>query len=278
MMGPLGGGDGLLGSGRGSDASDPWLDLPRIDQADFPWRRLNLVADAASWIGVVGGLLGIGATTYTALRVKDIERFRAQLHGEGYEHEIRFARLQENRVDVIADLYQKLVDAEGAFANWVHPLQEGDEDVQAKKVEAVAQAGNEFSKAFRYARIWLEEDLCERIDSVNRKFIEVWVEFGDPSIKAALPQRERMEYWRKSWKTISEDIRSLRREIEARFRTLLALTLAPQPPPRHQSERLSGEDPCCDSHASPGRSRNTAPGLLGRRLFSLGTGRSSTST
>jgi hypothetical protein len=182
------------------------------------------MADVATWIGVVGGLLGVGTATYTAFRVKDIERFRAQLHAEGYEHEIRFARLQEKRVDVIAGLYRRLVDAEDAFTDWVHPLQEGSNEVQAEKVAKVAEAGREFSSTFRYARIWLEEDLWERIESVNRKLVEVWVEFGDPNIKAALGQPERMKTWMKSWKTVTEDIQSLRREIEGRFRTLLGVT------------------------------------------------------
>jgi hypothetical protein len=66
------------------------------------------MTDAATWIGTIGGALGIIATGYTALRVKSIERFRAQLQAEEYEHQIRFAGLHERRMVVIADVYEKL--------------------------------------------------------------------------------------------------------------------------------------------------------------------------
>lgn len=84
-------------------------------------RRVN---DALAWLGVIGGVAGGAAAFYTATRARSIERYRAQLKAEGYEHEVRFARLHERRVDVVADLYIKLVRAERAFASWVHILQE----------------------------------------------------------------------------------------------------------------------------------------------------------
>jgi hypothetical protein len=61
------------------------------------------VNDALVWLGVIG-VAGGAAAFYTATRAKSIERNRAQLKAEGYEHEVRFARLHERRVDVVADL------------------------------------------------------------------------------------------------------------------------------------------------------------------------------
>ena len=61
--------------------------------------------DGQGWIAVIGGLIGAAGGTYTALRWRAIENYRAKLKSEGYEHEVRFAGLQEKRIGIIADLY-----------------------------------------------------------------------------------------------------------------------------------------------------------------------------
>src|SRR5437763_16755984 len=119
--------------------------------------------DWPGWIGVVGGSIGVAAGAYAALSARSIEHLRAKLKSEAYEHDVRFARLHEKRVDVIADLYAKLVIAEGGFASWVSPIQLAHEPSQQEKGLMAAEAGNEFVKTFLRNRIWLDEDLVKSI-------------------------------------------------------------------------------------------------------------------
>lgn len=41
------------------------------------------MADLFAWVGVAGGVAGGAAAFYTAVRVRSIERYRAQLKAEG---------------------------------------------------------------------------------------------------------------------------------------------------------------------------------------------------
>ena len=175
--------------------------------------------DVTATVSVVAGLVAAGSAAYTVFRTRALEAYRAELAAEGHEHEIRFARLHERRVDVIATLYDKLVKAEGAFGAFVHPVQEGGVEAQQERGQEAAAAGNDFSLFFRSNRIWLEQDLCDQIDALNRELIKVYYEFTAHPPEAG-PE---LKVWHKSWKSLSEEIPPLRDEIEHRFRILLGV-------------------------------------------------------
>lgn len=182
--------------------------------------------DALAWLGVIGGVAGGAAALYTATRANSIERYRAQLKAEGYEHEVRFARLHERRVDVVADLYIKLVRAERAFASWVHLLQEAGEPSMEEKGSIAGDAFNDFRTFFLEHRIWLEEDLCDRIALLDRELFTSFIDFttyrrDDPNV-----HKEYMEKWMATWKKTQEDIPALRQRIERQFREMLGVVRA----------------------------------------------------
>jgi hypothetical protein len=181
------------------------------------------MADALAWLGTAGGILGGAAAAYTAVRVRSIERYRAKLRSEGYEHEVRFGRLHEKRVEIIADLYRKLVDAEAAFASWVSPLQEAGEHPMTEKAQRAADAGSEFRMSFLRNRIWLDRDLCDQIGAFDRKLYETFVKFTTYHPDDPLTKKEYLEGWMKAWKTVSEQVPSLRDQIEERFRKMLGV-------------------------------------------------------
>jgi hypothetical protein len=67
--------------------------------------------------------------------------------------------LHERRVEVIADLYRKLVQAERAFGSWVSPLQEAGELSMQEKAGSAGDAFNVFRTFFLENRIWLDRAL-----------------------------------------------------------------------------------------------------------------------
>lgn len=174
-------------------------------------------------IGAVGGLLGGAAAAYVALRRKAIEKYVAELDRVSYEHEVVFSRLHERRVEVVADLYRKLVDAVNAFGSWVRPLQMGGEPSMKEKAELAAKAGEEFQTSFLRARIWLDEDLCERLDAFSGELHEAFVTFTTYDPDDPNTHTERLQSWKSAWDKVSQDVPPLRREIESRFREMLGV-------------------------------------------------------
>jgi hypothetical protein len=152
-----------------------------------------------------------------------IEKYVAELNRVSYEHEVVFSRLHERRVEVIAGLYTKLVDAEVAFGSWVRPLQLAGESPMDEKAKTAMQAGNEFQDAFLRSRIWLDEDLCKRLEALNKAIYEVFVDFT--TYKADDPQTAiaHREAWKRSWDRMNEDVAGIRREIESGFRDMLGV-------------------------------------------------------
>lgn len=185
------------------------------------------MADLLAWLGVAGGVAGGAAAFYTAIRARSIERYRAKLKTEGYEHEIRFARLHERRVEVVAELYRKLVESERAFAAWVSPLQEAGEPSKGEKGRVAAEAGNAFRSLFLENRIWLDEELCAQIADFDRHLFETSVRFTTYSPDDPLSRTEYLEAWKKAWDRVREDVPPLRELIERRFREMLGVVGPP---------------------------------------------------
>ena len=99
----------------------------------------------------------------------EIEKLRASLQEVSTEHQIRFAKLHEQRAVVIADLYTRLVHARTAAARFI--LQD------VRNVEVAAETNKKMLDLFGFItlnRIYLPESACELVDqfeSTLRKFV-----------------------------------------------------------------------------------------------------------
>lgn len=173
-------------------------------------------------VGTLGGILGGLAAIYTAVRFRSIEQYRARLRAEGYEHEVRFARLHERRLEKIDDLYRKLVDAERAFGFWRHPLQLAGEPTMDEK-GAAAAAANAFRQTFVYSRIWLDEDLVQRIGELDRELFVQFINLTTYRQDDPRTQAEHMKLWQPAWKKMESEVPKLREAIEHRFREMLGV-------------------------------------------------------
>jgi hypothetical protein len=85
-----------------------------------------------------------------------IEKLRAALHETATGHQIRFAKLHEERAKVIKDLYQRLIQARADAAQYVL----GD----ARKRELAIETTQKVMELFRFItenRIFLPSKVCE---------------------------------------------------------------------------------------------------------------------
>jgi hypothetical protein len=181
---------------------------------------MNEAMDWPAWIGAVGGLIGGISAGYVLLQRRSIERYVHELDRVSYEHEVVFSRLHERRVDVIADLYAKLIDAQRAFGTWTHPLQASNED-QKQKGQAAFEAGKGFEETFVHNRIWLDEDLCAQLDRFNRTLYEAFVDFTTFDADDPRTKSDHLHQWQAVIKRLEDEVQPLRVAVEKRFREML---------------------------------------------------------
>jgi hypothetical protein len=181
--------------------------------------------DIQGWIGVVGGLAGSAALVYTASRSKAIEGYKAALRKQGFEHETRFARLHEKRVEVIAELYARLVRAEASVAAYVDPIEMSGGPTKDELAAKADEYHVEFIRFFSENRLWLDESLERQFEA----FIEAIVKPGISFSVFRLHDRGSVEYfkrWNEAWQAVSTDVPVLRKAIETRFREMLGVAEA----------------------------------------------------
>jgi len=173
------------------------------------------------WVGVVGGVLGGLAALYTAVRYRAIERYRAQLKAEGFEHEIRFARLHEQRMEVIANLHESIIEAERAFNDWTHPAHFAGQPPKDELGSIAAAKGKDLRRQIRASRIWLDADVLLEVDKLDETFHRVFVRFT--TFDAELHRSEYLDAWQEVWEDMSSEVPFVRMMIEERFREMLGV-------------------------------------------------------
>jgi hypothetical protein len=169
----------------------------------------------------VGGLAGGVAAVYVAIRAPAIERLRAVLQREGVEHQVRFTRLHERRVEVVGDIYRNLVRAERAMGSWTRPLQMAGEPSWEEKGKDAVEAAATFVQHFEENRIWLEADLCAQVQKVASGLYVAYVDFT--TYRREDYSDERLKAWQKAWMSVSQEVPATREQIEDRVRELLGV-------------------------------------------------------
>src|SRR5439155_3901458 len=178
-------------------------------------------------VGLAGGLLGGVSLAYTAVRYKTIEGYKAELQRQGFEHQTRFARLHERRVEVVSELYRQLARTESAVMAFVHPLEMAGEPSKEDLGREAQESSGEFGRYFRENRIWLDEDLIDQVEGLQRRMNEAGIKFGMYLSHGRQGGDDRyFDQWAGAWEIISKDVPPLRHSIEVRFRVMLGIAQA----------------------------------------------------
>jgi hypothetical protein len=162
----------------------------------------------------------------SSVLAKDIEKFKADLHAAAVEHQVRFSKLHQKRVEVLAQLYKLLVEANWQAATFVSPMQwAGDPNKKTQYATAV-KAIAEYFRFFDKHRIWRPARLCDPLEAFAKQLrsptihLGVYVGIEHPTENTL---KERGEVWAKAWESVERDIPKLRTAIEAEFRELLSV-------------------------------------------------------
>ncbi len=143
----------------------------------------------------------------------EIERLKSGLAVAAFEHQTRFSRLHDRRVEVLAGVYSRLVLAQRAFQSLTAPFQAAGEPPVDEKWPIAAERGNDFIEFFETNRIWLPPDICYSIAELNAALLGASGDFR--------MREQGVQYWSQAWKTVSETVPAIRKSIEERARDLI---------------------------------------------------------
>ena len=176
--------------------------------------------DLSTYFGLPGFLAAVMLGWFNFRNQRKIEKLKTDLR----EHEIRFSRLHERRVNVVAKLYTYLSSVHTAYNRLTSRLIFNGEPPEEDKEQALDNAWSEFIGYFRMNRIYLDKSLCGRIEDFIRE-----VESGLHDYRSSKEYGNHEIAWKEQAALLDtlggryETLAGIREEIECKFRGLLGV-------------------------------------------------------
>lgn len=158
---------------------------------------------------------------------KDIETYKAKLQSTLTEHQIRFAKLHEERAMVMKELYRRLVKMHKSLYTFMHPFQrEGDLPMNEKQKNA-GYAVWDFVTYYDDNKLYFSQTICNLIEDIYDYVKKSWREFTMfPSYEKFFDhelENRRIQKWDIAWDKISVIVPKLMNQLENEFRKLLGV-------------------------------------------------------
>jgi hypothetical protein len=155
----------------------------------------------------------------------EIERLKHSLQIAALEHQVKFSNLHERRANVIAEVYQRLVEVYEESRKFT--LTAGQSTNSSESFEHYNKAYTSNYELFLFVqprRIYLPREVCSLLDEclqvMNRAVIDANMSskplFSDPQMV-----KERGVVFRDAYIAIAEDVPKIRELLEAEFRKIL---------------------------------------------------------
>lgn len=204
-----------------------------------PWQTLLLALGGNSVSLAI--LAWLARSFGSQLFEKDIERFKSELstvsskateqlrhdlHLVATEHEVRFSKLHERRAEVVAELYDLLVEAQWAFQSFVSPAEFAGEPKKPEKYAEAMQKSATFYRFFDKSRIYLPQKLCNTIDTFLKNMRAEVTGFGAHiSMEQHFPNdvdhKAKFAAWIKASEYFDTVVPESRAALEEEFRLIL---------------------------------------------------------
>jgi hypothetical protein len=159
----------------------------------------------------------------------ETERLKAQLNIAAAEHEVRFSGLHGKRAEMIAEVYEKLVQAHWDASSFVSPIEYANEPSKEEKYATAMKSMAEFFKYYDKRRIYLPQSLCDQLEGCVTEMRSKAARFGAylrherGGLSAHLPQ-QRSDAWDKAWEYFDKEFPVTRAALEKELRALLGDT------------------------------------------------------
>ncbi|MCK4947727.1 MAG: hypothetical protein KAQ99_01425 [Candidatus Aureabacteria bacterium] len=162
---------------------------------------------------------------------KDVEKFKTDLKLSSVEHEIRFSKLQEKRVEKIEEIYLSLRFTLGKVKDFINrterdvdPSENSDERKDKKQYLAV-DAIEKVYKIFGDNKIWLAGDVVDKIEKLMNVAYLPAIELADirKYRKDESMQTEIMKTWKNACVKFEEEAPVILCSVEEEFRHILGV-------------------------------------------------------
>ena len=154
----------------------------------------------------------------------EIERLKSSLQLIAVEHQVRFSKLHEKRAEVIAELYERLVDSFWVGSHFMLTGASPGEQDRREKYNKTLERINEFALFVDTHRIYLPEGICtlldQYVDDVRKTVIPVGV-WGTMPFPNEETHRQWVNATMKAFLDFENKIPAARRTLESEFRTIL---------------------------------------------------------
>lgn len=204
----------------------------------------SLIANATSDVVVLAVVAWLIRKILELFLAKDRARFESNLSSEStkilerskhefqimaQEHQIVLSKLHEKRAEVVAELYEKLVETYWASLQFTSPSRPDESPINNEMYDAAVNHAVELYKYFEKNKIYFPNSLCEEIDGFIDG-MEKRVRSLGFSIKHAESQityktvRDKHIEWNKAWEFFNAEAPKSRARIEAEFRSIIGIT------------------------------------------------------
>ena len=153
-----------------------------------------------------------------------IEELRSRLQHATIEHQVRFAKLHEERAKRIADLYERMSAQSVACQRYVYQLG------QVNRQEGFSEIEAQFADLYLFletSRIYLPEHICILLDKligeVRKAVVGVYVYSGTTDQANANVQEERSKTFLGAVKAFEVEIPAAKKALEDEFRKMLGV-------------------------------------------------------
>lgn len=150
-----------------------------------------------------------------------LEHLRADLRIQAFERETTFSRLHDKRVQVIEELYRRIGTVSLAMNRLMSDIQVSGGPSLVERTDIAAKAADDFLEYYLLHQIYFEQTLCDTLQAFNEKMHSAWISFN-MSKTQEISGANGHELRQTAWNTISEDLPTIRLEIEKAFRNILA--------------------------------------------------------
>jgi hypothetical protein len=166
--------------------------------------------------------------SYKARLNSELEQSKANLAHElqmkSFEHQTRFSLFYQKQAEVIGEFYGSFVDAVSSIESLIRPFQLAGEKPEPEKFNDTIEANNNLLNYYYKNRIYMNDDVCDKIDVVLKIMRELFIKYRIGS-KPGYQSPDRLDHWDQAWEALQKEVPPIKKELESQFRQILSTGL-----------------------------------------------------
>jgi hypothetical protein len=203
---------------------------------DWPSVIATLLTSSTISVVILTVLGFLAKSIFTEILSRDIEKyksdhqieleiFKADLTKSSFEHQTRYQSLHTKRAEIIAELYNLLVQAEDDMKFLTQPIGLYGAPSHEERRKLAFESGKSLHEYFERNRIYFQQESCERIASFVQALYHALVDFElkVESVPLDSDGKYKSENWLKIWNKLTEELPLIKADIEKEFREILGL-------------------------------------------------------